>query len=329
MYRFLAWRPLVCAASLMAGLCCVLAVAVAQDRPKARRAEKKPAAQSEATKPSVDSGLADIEAIRRASDQFVAAFDKGDAQAVAAHWKPDGDYSDESGRTFNGRAEIEQEYARFFAEHPGAKLRLTIDAVRLLSDSTAIEDGRAVLDPPPSGAPSISKYTVVHVKLDGNWLMATVRDTRVETASHYRHLQDLEWLVGSWTAEEHGATTAATCRWVANKSFVERSYTVTHADASITSGIQMIGWNPQTGRIQSWNFSSDGGHAIGNWTARENGWAIETTGVSGSAGETRAVNLLTRLDDNAYAWQSVGRSAAGKPLPDTDEVVLKRRTAGR
>ena len=59
--------------------------------------------------------------------------------------------------------------------------------------------------------------------------MSTVRDARIETPSAYRNVADLEFLIGVWTAEEHGVKTESVCRWVANKSFVERSYTVTHA----------------------------------------------------------------------------------------------------
>ena len=138
--------------------------------------------------------------------------------------------------------------------------------------------------------------------------MSTVRDTRVETPSTYRNVADLEWLIGTWTAEEHGAKTESVCRWVANKSFVERSYTVTHADGTTTSGVQLIGWNPPAGHVQSWNFSSDGGHAVGVWSPREGGWSAEIRGVTGDGAPTTAVNLLTRLDDNAYAWQSVQRT---------------------
>ena len=33
------------------------------------------------------------------------------------------------------------------------------------------------------------------------------------------------------------------------------------------------------------------------------------------------------LDDNAYVWQSVQRFLGDVALPDTDEVVIKRRPA--
>lgn len=267
----------------------------------------------------------DLAAIRQAAVDFEADFNAGQAQAVAAHWTEDGDYISETGQVFSGRPAIEKQYAEFFAANEGVRLRVVIDSLRLLSDTTAIEDGRASLEPTPAGAPAYSRYTAVHVNVDGAWRMSTVRDTRIETPSAYRRVADLEWLIGTWIAEEHGAKTESVCRWVANKSFVQRTYTITHPDQTTTSGLQIIGFNPQGDRIQSWNFSSDGGIAAGTWSPRENGWSAEMHGTLADGQSTSSTNLLTRLDDNAYTWQSVQRTAGGELLPDTDEVVLKRQ----
>jgi hypothetical protein len=76
-----------------------------------------------------------------------------------------------------------------------------IDSLRMLSDVTAIEDGRTTVDPPFAGAPAFGKYTAVHVNVNGNWLMATVRDSRIEIPSNFGSLADLDWLIGTWTAE--------------------------------------------------------------------------------------------------------------------------------
>jgi hypothetical protein len=213
----------------------------------------------------------------------------------------------------------------FFAANPGVKLKLNIDAVKLVSGDTAIEDGRAALDPAPPGPPATSKYMAIHVRSGDKWLMSTVRDARVETPSGYRHVADLEWLIGKWTAEEHGAKSESVFRWVANKSFVERKFQTTRPDGTATSGVQLIGWNAAAGQIQSWSFTSDGGHAVGVWSPRAGGWSAEVHGVTGDGVPTTAVNLLTRLDDGGYSWQSVQRTAGGQSLPDTDEIVLKRQ----
>ncbi len=291
-------------------------------------AQPETAAAAAPAEPQRDAS-ADLSAIRATSHAFVEAFNKGNAKAVAALWTEDGDFIDEAGQTSKGRPAIADAYARFFAEYPHAKLRVVIDDLRLLSDTAAIEDGRAFVDPPPAGAPAFGKYTAVHVKVDGKWLMSTVRDTRVETLSAFRAVADLQWLIGTWTAEEHGVKSESVCRWVANKSFVERKYTVTHPDGTSTSGVQLIGWNPERGHVQSWDFSSDGGNAVGIWSPHEGGWTAEASGVTGDGAPTTAVIRLTRLDDNAYVWQSVNRTINGTALPDTDEVVVKRQPDDR
>lgn len=291
--------------------------------PGAALAQKKRVPPSESS--AEREKAADEAAIRAESQAFVAAFNKGDAKAVAALWTADGEYVDATGKVFAGCKVIEEEYATFFKENPGHKIGLIVDSIKLLSDAAAIEDGRAVLDPAPPGAPAISKYVAVHVKIDGKWRMSSVRDTHIETPSGYRNLAPLEWMIGSWSAEEQGLKTEVTCRWVANKSFIERSYSVVGPGGHVSaSGVQMIGWNPQEERFQSWTFSSDGGYALGAWTPREGGWAIVTQGTMASGAPMSAVTLLTRLDENAISWQSVSRTAAGTALPDLDEIILKR-----
>ncbi|HEX5105750.1 MAG TPA: SgcJ/EcaC family oxidoreductase [Pirellulaceae bacterium] len=281
------------------------------------------AGQAVAQAPPVTKATTAEAALRQSSQAFAEAFNQGDANAVAALWTEDGDYIDEAGRTFAGRKAIEKSYAAFFAAHPGVKIKVVVDSIKLLGDSAAIEDGRAFLEPAP-GAPAISKYTAAHVKIGSQWLMATVRDSRIELPSGYSKVADLEWLIGQWIAEEHGTKTESHCRWVANKSFVERKYTTTSHDGIASAGVQLIGWNAHGGHVQSWNFSPDGGHAIGIWTPREGGWEAEIRGATGDGVNTTATNILTKLDDNAYAWQSINRTAGGQPLPDSDEVIVKR-----
>lgn len=308
-----------CRFTLMLGLS-ISSLAYAQSTPAA-----KPEKPAKPTKPEVRAPAPpESDAIRASARAFEAAFNKGDAQAIAALWTADGDYHDEAGDVYQGRAAIADGYAKFFATHPNAQIKIIVDSVKLLSESAAIEDGRALLEP-QDGAPAISKYTVVHVKDGGKWLMSTVRDTRVETPSTYPHLADLDWLVGHWSAEEHGNKTEYVCRWIANKSFLERRYTVTHHDQSVTTGVQIVGWNAIAGHVQSWNFASGGGFALGDWQPHGNGWAAEVQGFTGDGVPTSALNIFTKLDDNTFAWQSVQRTAGDQSLPDTDEVIVKRQ----
>ncbi len=272
------------------------------------------------------SGASELDAIRHAALSFAETFNRGDAKAIAELWTTDGEYVDDTGRTYDGREAIEKGYADFFAANPKAKLRLVVESVRLLGDAAALEYGQAILEPSSGGVSTSSQYSVVHIKVEGRWLMASVRDTHVDSGSTYEYIADLEWLIGAWTAEEHGVKTESVCRWIGDKSFVERKYTTTGTDGAESTGVQIIGWNAREGHVQSWNFSPDGAFAVGVWAPIEDGWQASVDGVTVDGTATAAVTRLQRLDDNAYVWQSVGRSLGDTPLPDSDEIVMRRNS---
>ena len=263
----------------------------------------------------------DTDAIRESSAAFAAAFDKGDAKAIAEMWTAEGELIDAAGKVHRGQPAIEAVYAEFFKTHPNEKIDVAVDSIRLLSDDAAIEEGRASLAGLETGA---SNYSAIHVKSDGKWKMAVVRESAAPEVTAAQNLADLDWLVGKWTGEERGAKAEVDCRWLPGKKFLIRKTKVTAADGASTAGLQMIGLNSKTGQIVSWGFLSDGGHTIGAWVPQKDGWAVDATSLLPDGVESQAVNVLKRLDDNAYAWQSVDRSVAGSPQPNTDEVILKR-----
>ncbi len=267
----------------------------------------------------------DLVAIRDASKLFIDAFNKQDASAVAAMWTKDGEYVDGAGRVIVGRTAIEKDYMEFFVANPGAKIEIEIDSLRLLTGDTAIEDGRAAIQSPTGEISPLTKYTVVHAKVNGQWLMASVREAFIETPAAVTTAADLEWLIGTWVAEEHGVKTKSVCTWVVEGRFIEREYSTTQADGTTTTGLQLIGWNPKGGHVQSWSFSPEGGHAVGIWSPQRDGWSAQMRGVAGDGTLTTAINQLRRLDDNAHVWQSIQRTAGGLALPDTDEVIFKRQ----
>ena len=137
-------------------------------------------------------------------------------------------------------AAIERQYARFFDEQPGAKIEIKIDAIRPIGADAAIEDGHASLLP-RSRAPASGPYTVIHAKVDGRWLMASVREPQRGKIGKRRSASSLDWLVGSWQAEQNGGKMDVTFRWVANRNFLERAYSVEQGGRITTSGVQLIG----------------------------------------------------------------------------------------
>jgi len=301
---------------------------IESNKTESKKSNAAPAAKDQPAAKAAPSGdAADLEAIRQSEATFKTAFDSGDAKAVAAHWTENGEFVDESGRRLQGREAIEKEFAAFFAANPGVKIISNIEQVRLINANTAIEDGTDVVEPAPAGAPGTSRYTAIHVKKDGKWLMWSVRETRVEIPSNYGHLEDLEHMIGNWAAENKGVEFTATCRWIANKSFIEQKFESREGGRQIASGRQIIGWDPNRQSVTSWTFNSDGGHAVGTWRPFENGWVVESVGTMRDGTPTTAVNIISRLDDNAVMWRSVNRTAGAFQVLDTDEVVLKREPA--
>jgi hypothetical protein len=51
------------------------------------------------------------------AEAFAAAFNKGDAKAVAAFWTMNGEYAGPDGEKIRGREVIEKEYADFFKKN--------------------------------------------------------------------------------------------------------------------------------------------------------------------------------------------------------------------
>jgi uncharacterized protein (TIGR02246 family) len=281
---------------------------------------QQPAARSN------DASAAEKE-IRAAAEVLVESFKKRDAAAIAAHWTPDGVYVNEGGQRFAGRQAIQAEYETLFKNSPdNLDLTLEIDAIRMISPKIALEEGRVALVPQPPGENRVmSRYTAVHINQDGQWLMTDVRDTLVELPPDTGQLEDLEWLVGIWNANSKEAQVEWKCRWIENREFLARSYSVTQDGKVTSTGLQIIGVDPSTDQIVSWSFPSAGGHAMGFWAPHENGWMVESNGVMKDGSETSSTHIFSSQDQNTLVWKSVNRTVGESLLPDTPEVALKRK----
>jgi uncharacterized protein (TIGR02246 family) len=118
---------------------------------------------------------ADEKALRELHQEFVAAYNKGNVEAVAAFYAPDADFVGIRGDTYHGRAAIEKRTASFFAQKKDAKLKSPFGSLRFITPDVAISDRTEELTPPVEGVPGRLHATVVYVKRDGKWLQASVR----------------------------------------------------------------------------------------------------------------------------------------------------------
>jgi uncharacterized protein (TIGR02246 family) len=265
-------------------------------------------------------------AIRATAKAFVAAFNRGDAAGLAAMFTVSASVADDEGETLRGQTAIRDKYAELFKAYPGAKIVVAVKSVEFPAPQMAIEDGTSQVSAEHAGPPVISRYTACHVLINGKWLMASVREAKVEVPSNHARVESLGWLIGTWKAERDGTTLDSKIRWFGNKSFLEREYTIRKDGIAVSSGKQIIGWDPKAAQIRSWSFDASGGHGTGLWTATPEGWQIESSGVLPDGRPTSSRDLLIRVpgEDNVLGWRSVARTVGGVPLPDTPEVVLDR-----
>ncbi|HEV8003561.1 MAG TPA: SgcJ/EcaC family oxidoreductase [Planctomycetaceae bacterium] len=265
-------------------------------------------------------------AIRATAEAFTKAFNAGDAKAVAALWTANGTVADEQGNLLKGRQAIEDQYAALFKSHPTARMHVAIKSIDFPTATTAVEDGSAQLLTKDNEPPTASRYTVLHVQEDGKWLMASVRESAIPVASNFAQVRELGWLTGHWEAKADGVTAKSEIRWIANKSFLQRDFSVSRDGLAVSSGTQIIGWDGRSEQVVSWTFDSSGGHGTGAWTLAPDGWRIESSGVTAEGIPTRSKDQLIRVpgENNVFGWRSADRKLGDGRIPDVPEVVFDR-----
>src|SRR5262249_34195350 len=155
-------------------------------------------------------------------------------KGLAAFWTPDGDYTDQTGRHLKGRAELEKAFQQVFSENKGLKLQINSLSLRFLTPDVAVEDGTTEVLPANGGPPSRARYTIIHVKKDGEWRLGSVRDAPVPPSGNYEHLRELEWLVGDWAEEGgKGEVERLSFSWADGQSFLIGSFTKTVRDVAL------------------------------------------------------------------------------------------------
>jgi uncharacterized protein (TIGR02246 family) len=268
---------------------------------------------------------AEEKAVRATAEEFTAAFNRGDAKAIAALWTPDCEYIEESGRETRGRDAIEKEYAELFRAKPGVQMETSVSSVKVLGPAVALEEGTTILKSPKGKFISRGYYNAVHVNENGKWLMASVREHASPSAAVRPKLGDLAWLIGDWTTDQESKKAELTFKWIVDKKFIELAYKVQDKKGTPRSGVQIIGQDPSSGEVVSWSFFANGGSGQGRWTPFQKGWIIDSSGSMPDGRPTVSTYQISRPDENTLGWKSVNRRIAGKKLKETEAVVLKRK----
>jgi uncharacterized protein (TIGR02246 family) len=268
---------------------------------------------------------AEEEAILKTGLSFVKAYADHDAKAVAAHFAPDAEYVTEHGELFRGGSEIEASLENFFKEHPKAQLALHVESLRFLSPVLAIEDGKTTCTCSDASGSESSRYTAIHAKADGQWLVASVREHGIEGKRlHSLHVGQLNWLIGNWVDEDEDSVVRFNCQLTDGGNFLVREFEVSIAGHKVISGTQRTGWDPVSGNLRAWTFDSEGGYFDGTWHRDGDRWILTSTGVTADGHSASGTSIFTPINDRTITWQAVDRGLDESRIEDSEEFTLVR-----
>jgi uncharacterized protein (TIGR02246 family) len=303
----------------------LIAVVVAGPLPTASAASATSALAAQAAEqqnPSDQSAPA-AQAMGDLAKNYVAAYNKGDAKAVASFFAEDADYIDQDGQQTKGRDEIEKLLATAFQENPGAKLEIAVDEVMQLTPDVAVSRGVATVTP-ESGAAEATQYELIRVKKGDQWQISQLTETSAPPPNAYSQLQALEWLVGTWKDKAGDQTVQTKIDWAASKNFLTRTFKVQGAEQDETDGWEIIGWDAEHQQIRSWIFDSNGGFGESTWANDGEHWLIRASNTLPDGSHSTAENVLTKVDDNTFTWESQNRTLNGELQPSIGQVEVER-----
>ncbi len=265
----------------------------------------------------------ELDAIRAAAKAYVGALEQGKVEAVAAAWTPDGDYVNASGRSFKARDLIATEFRKGAGGH--RDLKVTIDAIRLITPEVAVEDGHVVHGAAPGESPRRSRYTAVWVKRDSHWLLDSLREAMSPQAPLNARLADLKWLLGDFSGRSlDGMKMIVTCTMSSDGNYLLREFHVTLPDGSRRRSSQRIGWDPATGDLKSWTFNANGSHGEGVWKRQGDVWIVNNSGVAIDGKHTSSTTIYSKISDESMIVSAVGAMADDQAEPDV-KIRLTRQ----
>jgi hypothetical protein len=153
---------------------------------------------------------------------------------------------------------------------------------------------------------------------------------------NYEHLQQLEWIVGTWEAEieaQEGGPGIEAGQKIQlrmenelqlQKNVISLAWTVRVEDFTLSAHQAMIGYDAANDRVVSGGFNSRGGYGYAVWSGEGPKWMADRTGAEGDGKKVSSVLVLTKVDADTFTTQSTKRTEDGQQLDDDPPVTWKR-----
>ena len=264
---------------------------------------------------------------QEAEDQFrkyQEAYDRGDAKTLASFYAEDVDYIDQDGVEVKGRGEMEKLFIQNFQANPGAKIAITLEEVKPLTPDVQVNRGVATVTA-TSGLTESTRYAAVLAKKNDGWQICQLTETAAPAPTASSQLHALKWLIGNWENKDADQTVETKVEWAGDKNFLVRTFKLKNEEGE-TDGWEIVGWDPDRQEIRSWIFDSNGGFGESSWSYDGGHWLIRASNMLPDGSRSTAENLLTKIDDNAFTWESQNRTLDGGSEPSVPKIVVHRTT---
>lgn len=263
------------------------------------------------------------DAVRKASAEYVAAYNARDFTALAEQWTERAELVEGNARV-EGREAIVASIRGWLARHPEAQLELDLTNVDVLADTLVRVRGVMRFRERKGSPADGSRFESLRVLHGGVWRLTE----SVVEPSHAAALRDLDWLVGSWRAEAGAAGRAEMTfeKAVGGYCLVGRG-SLQPQDGTGLESLVVVHADRASGVVRAWVFDSTGARAEG--VVESDGTTLHETFVGtpadGVAGRTAAwVQVIARSGADAFTLHSIERSIDGVPMPDGTALHFQR-----
>jgi ketosteroid isomerase-like protein len=263
------------------------------------------------------------EAVRKASADYVAAYNARDFAALGEQWTERAELVEGNARV-EGRDAIVTSIRGWLARHPEAKLELDLADVDVLADSLVRVRGEMRFTERTGSPAAVSRFESLRVLHGGTWRLTE----SVVEPSHASALRDLDWLVGTWRADAGDAGRAEMTfeKALGGYCLVGRGAMHPQQGEGLES-LVVVHADRGTGLVRAWMFDSTGARAEG--VVDSDGATLHQTFVGtpadGVAGRTAAwVQVIAPSGADAFTLHAIERSIDGVAVPDGAALHFRR-----
>lgn len=263
--------------------------------------------------------------LKAAAAAYATAFNASDFAALADQWTERATLV-EGSLTVEGRDAIVASLRAWRERHPEARLEIAVGKVDLLAGPLARVEGMLTFTAKPGAKPVKSRFTSLRVREGQAWRLAE----SIVVPEHAAALDELDWLVGKWTAqpakEGKASIEAVYEKVLGGYCLLGRSQIAAEGGPTIEA-LEIIHADRGSGVIRSWVFDSTG--AQGEGVVTFDGATIEKTMVGIPADRVpgavaRWTQLISPTGDGRATLHSIERSIDGVAVPDGQPVQLRK-----